>query len=58
MEYLLAIYVLALILVLALIRSAQENYFDVYEMPYGIPKTYISTHFVYNRPCPQNQQLF
>jgi hypothetical protein len=53
--YLYIIYVLLLVLILWLVLSNnKEGYWEVYTMPNGIPKTYVSPHFILNQSCWQN----
>jgi hypothetical protein len=52
--YLYIIYIVLLLFVLWLAMTKKEGYWDVYSMPYGIPKTYVSPHFILNQSCWQN----
>ena len=44
--YVYVVYILLLFLVIWLATSGKEGYFTFYKGMPGIPKTYISTHFI------------
>ena len=47
--------ILVLLCVLLLLTGQNnEKFWENYIMPTGIPKTYISTHFILNQSCAQN----
>jgi len=47
------LYIVLMLFILWLIFSGKEGYWYMYNMPTGIPKTYISPHFILNTPCLQ-----
>ena len=47
------IILLLLLICLVYLMTTREGYWNVYNMP-GIPKTYITPHYVLNQSCYQN----
>ncbi len=55
--YVFVIYSVLILLIIWLTFSGKEGYFTYYQGMPGIPKTYVSTHFIRNPPCGQNAQI-
>ena len=47
-------YILLIVSIIWLINHQKEGYFTFYQGMPGIPKTYISPHFILNQGCEQN----
>ena len=56
MMYVFVIYIFLFLLVVLLANSGTEGYFTFYKGMPGIPKTYISTHFIRNPACCQDSR--
>ncbi len=46
-----------ILLIVWLMFSGKEGYFTYYQGMSGVPKTYVSTHFIRNPECSQNAQI-
>jgi len=51
------LFIIIVLLLMYLLKSNRENYFTYYNGMPGIPKTYISPHFVMSNSCYQNAQI-
>lgn len=47
-----------IIIVLSYLNASREGYWDIYEMPNAIPKTFISSANIRNKSCYQDQRLY
>jgi len=52
------VFALLIVMILILLHgNSKESYWEVYNMPDSIPKTYISTHFIRNPPPLQPSNI-